>query len=120
MISIGLATAIGILISNHFQRKKNNALAPKIEEALRAQGPLTLPALAKTCGFKGFMARGKVALALNDMVVQSKVADDRGARRRRRNFRRSTSSSTRWWADRLRAARRAGKLTEKSRRSAPA
>ena len=73
MISIGLATAIGVLISNHFQRKKNKALAPKIEETLRGEGPLTLPALAEACGFKGLMARGKVALALNDMVAQNKV-----------------------------------------------
>ena len=73
MISIGLATAFGVLISNHFQKKKNKALAPKIEEVLRAQGPLTLPALSEACGFKGLMARGKVALALNDLVAQNKV-----------------------------------------------
>ena len=40
---------------------------------LRAQGPLTLPALSEACGFKGFMARGNVALALNDLVALGKV-----------------------------------------------
>ena len=73
MIGIGLAAAIGVLISNRLQKKKNKALAPAIESALRAQGALTLPALAEACGFKGVLARGKVALALNDLVAQGKV-----------------------------------------------
>ena len=45
MIGIGVATAIGVLISNQLQAKKNKALAPTIETTLRAQGALTLPAL---------------------------------------------------------------------------
>ncbi len=44
-----------------------------IEAALRAQGALTLPALTEAVGLKGFSARGKVILALNDMVAQGKV-----------------------------------------------
>jgi hypothetical protein len=55
------------------QAKKNQALAPAIEAALRAQGALTLPALTEAVGLKGFSARGKVILALNDMVAQGKV-----------------------------------------------
>ncbi|HMF42555.1 MAG TPA: hypothetical protein VKQ32_17910 [Polyangia bacterium] len=73
LVSISLATALGVVIANVLQRKRNQKLAPAIEAALRAQGPLTLPVLSETVGFHGFMARGKVALALNDMVAQGKV-----------------------------------------------
>ena len=37
------------------------------------KGALTLPALTEAVGLKGFSARGKVILALNDMVAQGKV-----------------------------------------------
>jgi len=73
LIGIGLAAGIGVLISNRLQKKKNDALAPTIEAALRAQGGLTLPALTEAVGLKGFMARGKVMLALNDMVARGKL-----------------------------------------------
>jgi hypothetical protein len=55
------------------QRKQGQKLAPSIEATLRAQGALTMPALAEAIGFKGLMARGKVALALNELVTQKKV-----------------------------------------------
>ena len=73
LIGIGVATAIGVLISQKLQKKKNQALAPAIEAALRAQGALTLPGISDAVGLKGMMARGKVMLALNDMVAQGKV-----------------------------------------------
>jgi hypothetical protein len=73
LIGISIATAIGVVISNRLQKRKNQALAPAIETALRAQGGLTLPALTEAVGLKGFMARGKIMLALNDMVAQGKV-----------------------------------------------
>src|SRR5262245_66674881 len=69
----GIAGAVAAYVVSVAQKKKNKALAPGIEAALRAQGALTLPALAEACGFKGVLARGKVALALNDMVAQGKV-----------------------------------------------
>jgi hypothetical protein len=72
-IGIGVAAALGVLISNRLQRRKNAALAPAIEAALRAQGPLTLPGVADACGLKGFMARGKVMLALNNLIAAGKV-----------------------------------------------
>lgn len=37
--------------------------------ALRAQGALTLPALTDACRLEAFTARGKVRLALNDLVA---------------------------------------------------
>jgi hypothetical protein len=66
----GAAAAYAVSVS---QRKKSQQLAPSIEAALRANGAMTLPALAEAIGFKGFMARGKVALALNEMVTQKKL-----------------------------------------------
>jgi hypothetical protein len=73
LIGIGLATAIGVVIANRLQQRKNQKLAPALETALRAQGALTLPALTDAVGLKGLTARGKVALALNDMVAEGKV-----------------------------------------------
>jgi hypothetical protein len=66
----GAAAAYFVTLSN---RKKSQKLAPTIEAALRTQGALTLPALAEAIGFKGLMARGKVAMALNEMITQKKV-----------------------------------------------
>jgi hypothetical protein len=73
LIGIGLAAAIGVAVANVMQRKRNQKLAPAIETALRAQGALTLPALTEAVGLKGLTARGKVMLALNDMVAEGKV-----------------------------------------------
>ena len=73
LIGVGVAAALGMLIATRMQARKNQALAPGIEAALRAQGALTLPALTDAVGLKGFSARGKVILALNDMVAQGKV-----------------------------------------------
>lgn len=73
VVAAGIAAAIGVLISQRLQAKKNKALAPAIEAALRAQGALTLPGISDSMGMKGVMARGKVAMALNDLVTQGKV-----------------------------------------------
>ena len=69
----GIAGAVAAYFVSVSQKKKNKQLAPKIEATLRAQGALTLPALAEAIGFRGLMARGKVAMALNDMVTQKQV-----------------------------------------------
>jgi hypothetical protein len=73
LIGIGVATALGVFISQKLQAKKNKVLAPAIEATLRAQGALTLAGIGDAIGMKGMMARGKVAMALNDMVTQGKV-----------------------------------------------
>ena len=73
LIGVGVAAAIGVLISQRLQAKKNKTLIPAIEATLRAQGALTLPAVGDAIGIKGVLARGKVAMALNDMVTQGKV-----------------------------------------------
>jgi hypothetical protein len=73
MIGIGVAAGLGAYLATRSQQKKNAALAPSIEAALRAQGALTLPALTDAVGLKGLTARGKVMMALNDLVAQQKV-----------------------------------------------
>ena len=59
------------------QARKNQALAPATRSQRRGagarKGALALPALTEAVGLKGFSARGKVILALNDMVAQGKV-----------------------------------------------
>jgi hypothetical protein len=70
---VGLAAVLGVVIAQLIQRRRNRRLIPTIEAALRAQGPLTLPGLSEALGFKGFMARGKVTLALADMIRSGKV-----------------------------------------------
>lgn len=68
-----IAGAAGAYAAMMSQRKHSQKLAPSIEAALRAQGAMTLPALAEAIGLKGIMSRGKVAFALNDLVTQKKV-----------------------------------------------
>ena len=72
-ISLGVSIAIGTMMAMYLQQRKNKKLAPAIETALRAQGAMTLPALAKACSLDSFLGRGKVVLALNDLVAQGKV-----------------------------------------------
>ena len=73
MIGIGVAAGLGAYLATRSQKKQNAALAPSIETALRAQGALTLQALTDAVGLKGFTARGKVMMALNDLVAAKKV-----------------------------------------------
>jgi hypothetical protein len=63
----GIPVAIGVAIAFWLVNRRNVALAPKIEAAL-ANGPLTLQELANALGMGGFYARGKVVMALNEMV----------------------------------------------------
>jgi hypothetical protein len=73
MIGIGVAAGLGAYLATRSQHKTNAALAPSIVAALQAQGALTLPALTDMIGLPGFSARGKVMMALNDLVGQKKV-----------------------------------------------
>lgn len=73
MIIGAIAGGIGAYFAIMSQKKQSQKLMPTIEGTLRAQGPMTMPALAEAIGYNGVMARGKVAIALNDMVSQKKV-----------------------------------------------
>ena len=72
-IAVAVGVAIGLVIHQARQSKKNANLAEKIVPLLTDRGPLTLPALAEALGMGSFMGRGKVVLALNDMVSQGKL-----------------------------------------------
>ena len=72
-IGIGLAIAAAVFLSTRLQRQKNRKLAASLEPVLRERGALTLPELAAAVGMEGGFARGKVVLALNEMVTQGNV-----------------------------------------------
>lgn len=72
-IALGVAAGLGGFAATRIRRKRNQVLALSIEAALRAQGALTLPALTDALGLKGFSARGKVIMALGDMVSRGRV-----------------------------------------------
>ena len=54
MIGIGVAAGLGAYLATRRQQKQGQALAPTLETTLRAQGALSLPALAEDVGLKGF------------------------------------------------------------------
>jgi hypothetical protein len=73
MVGIAVGAGVAMLVASKLQRKKNDKLVPSIEAALRAQGALTLPALTEAVGMKGFTARGKVAMALSQLVTNGVI-----------------------------------------------
>ncbi|MCP4504154.1 MAG: hypothetical protein GY822_29880 [Deltaproteobacteria bacterium] len=73
MIATAVGVSIGLAIVSMRQRKGNASLAPTILEKLASQ-PRTLPNLANELGMGSFMARGKVAMALNQLVAEGLVA----------------------------------------------
>lgn len=70
---IGLSVALGLGIAAARQNRKNQKMGASIEPVLRERGPLTLPVLAEALGMGSFYARGKVVLALSDLVNQGRV-----------------------------------------------
>ena len=72
-IAGSVGVAIGIVIAMALQSRKNKKLALALEPTLREKGPMTLPALSETLGMANFYARGKVGLALNELVSQRLV-----------------------------------------------
>lgn len=72
-IVIGASIAVGIGLAGVITRRRNQRLAPAIEPLLRERGPLTLPELATAMDMGSFYARGKVALALNDLIHAGRV-----------------------------------------------
>jgi len=73
LVGIAVGAGVAMLVASRIQSKKNDKLIPSIEAALRAQGALTLPALTEAIGMKGFSARGKVMLALNQMASKGAI-----------------------------------------------
>jgi len=73
LVGIVVGGAVAMLVVSRLQKKKNDQLIPSIEAALRAQGAMTLPALTEAVGMKGFTARGKVAMALSQLVAKGAI-----------------------------------------------
>lgn len=69
----GVAAALGIGISFWLQSRRNKKVGIQLEPALRAHGPQTLHGLAERVGMNSFMGRGRVVLALNDLVQSGQV-----------------------------------------------
>lgn len=69
----GLAAAVGVGISIWLQGRRNKKISTQLEPALRAHGPQTLHGLAERVGMNSFMGRGRVVLALNDLVQAGQV-----------------------------------------------
>ena len=68
-----VAAAVGVGISFWLQSRRNKKVATQLEPALRAHGPQTLHGLAERVGMNSFMGRGRVVLALNDLVQAGQV-----------------------------------------------
>lgn len=71
-VAAGIAIAIGLIVSQMRRRKKNVNVWASIEPILR-KGPATLQELADGAGMSGFMGKGKISLALQDMTAQGRV-----------------------------------------------
>ena len=72
-LAIAVGVGAGLVIASARRKKANASLAETIEPALREHGALTLPALAEKIGMSDFVARGKVAMALNEMAAGGKL-----------------------------------------------
>jgi hypothetical protein len=73
IIVIAISVAVGLAIANHLTRKRNVKISADLEPLLRDKGPQTMPELASALGMGGFLARGKVVMALNEMIVGGKA-----------------------------------------------
>ncbi|MEO6954017.1 MAG: hypothetical protein ABI321_19600 [Polyangia bacterium] len=73
-IATGVSVGIGLAIVFYRQHKESTAALPRIMEALRESGSLTLPELVVKLGMKdGFMNRGKVVNLLNPVVARGEL-----------------------------------------------
>jgi len=69
----GVAGAIGVGISFWLQSRRNKKVSGQLEPVLREHGPQTLHGLAERVGMNTFMGRGRVVLALNELVQRGQV-----------------------------------------------
>ena len=72
-IVIGAAVGAGVVIAASRQRNGSRALAAKVEALLRARGATTLPEMQEALEMGSFSGRGKLAMALNEMVAAGQV-----------------------------------------------
>lgn len=69
----GVAAAVGVGISFWLQSRRNKKISTQLEPVLREHGPQTLHGLAERVGMNSFMGRGRVVLALNELVQSGQV-----------------------------------------------
>jgi hypothetical protein len=69
----GVAAALGVGISFFLQSRRNRKVNERVEPVLRAKGSMVLHALAEELGMNTFLGRGRVVLALNELVLSGKV-----------------------------------------------
>ncbi len=72
--AVGVGVAIGLSIHRRRQRAANASLGQQISSHL-AEGERTLPALQEAMGMNGFLARGKIVIALGEMIREGKVEE---------------------------------------------
>lgn len=72
-VTPGIAAAVGVGISFWLQSRRNKKVALTLEPSLREHGPQTLHALADRVGLNTFMGRGRVVLALNELIQSGQV-----------------------------------------------
>jgi len=72
-IVLAIAIAFGIGLAQIIMRKRSRKLATEVEPLLRERGAQTLPELAAALGMGGFFSRGKVVMALNEMIAGGQV-----------------------------------------------
>jgi hypothetical protein len=71
-VATGVAVAIGLVINQMRQGKKNASIWASIEPILQ-KGPATLQEIAEGANMGGFMAKGKVVLALQEMTANGRL-----------------------------------------------
>jgi hypothetical protein len=67
------AAGLGAILGSALLNRRGANLSTRITPLLLAGGPMTLPQLQDALGMKGLAARGKVAMALNQLAAEGSV-----------------------------------------------
>lgn len=70
-----IGAGIGVAVAMWITSRRNQQLAPRVEQGLREGGAQTLPQLQERLGMNGFYNRGKVVTALGAMVQAGAVEE---------------------------------------------
>lgn len=73
VLAAGVAAGVGVAIAMALQSRRSGQLNERLVPLLQERGPMTLPALSEALGMGSFMGRGKVTLALGELVQAGKV-----------------------------------------------
>lgn len=67
------AAGLGAILGSALINRRSANLSTRIMPLLLGRGPMTVPELQDALGMKGFSARGKVAMALNQLAAEGTV-----------------------------------------------